>query len=563
MAISINDFQRISNGTFNAGDITLTSSGKLDKVNNHVGILKSFNKTSIDTQTTLRVKNEFVNALRQSGVGEAELAGVRKELGLGDADGKGLSLKDLKPLTRAQTREILDRFAKTINDKAGSNIIQNRWAGNEARQTSNVELGRTIAAATEERLAGINKGIGMKLFSGSLGPLPSNIKSELKALNLSAEAVKNFAKLTGFMLQKTSADAGDIAVEALKKTLLAEFGAKLQEGEARNMLKTIAKATTGSLSEVGRRLKDAADSIERGEKNDIEITEKFTSHDLHPLEIRKVEVVNSINTQLKAIGNPSLTGEEIDEIFDFMSKWGDIKNGECPNLEATINQSTVDYIKESMDGKGVLNYNEEGFCNQFMGDTHRGTCRIGDQTTDANDVLKLGVEASDKKTCDAMKKMFPDATDRKMITSLMNQSAISCFFHLLAGSPGDRAKDDAPPLYMLDPAGSKVATCGKLDLDASYTKPILVSQPKGANAELNYSVDFDPKTNTATVRAGTNYCIAPTQKIPGIADIDFANGEASFGYVHCECTFTVTGIGMGNPQLVDTKISQTFNMNPD
>ena len=72
----------------------------------------------------------------------------------------GLSLKDLKPLTRAQTREILDRFAKTINDKAGSNIIQNRWAGNEARQTSNVELGRTIAAATEERLAGINKGIG-------------------------------------------------------------------------------------------------------------------------------------------------------------------------------------------------------------------------------------------------------------------------------------------------------------------------------------------------------------------------------------------------------------------
>ena len=327
MAISINDFQRISNGTFNVGDITLTSSGKLDKVNNHVGILKSFNKTSIDTQTTLRVKNEFVNALRQSGVGEAELAGVRRELGLGDADGKGLSLKDLKPLTRAQTREILDRFAKTINDKAGSNIIKNRWAGNEARQTSNVELGRTIAAATEERLAGINKGIGMKLFSGSLGPLPSNIKSELKALNLSAEAAKNFAKLTGFMLQKTSADAGDIAVEALKKTLLAEFGAKLQEGEARNMLKTIAKATTGSLSEVGRRLKDAADSIERGEKNDIEITEKFTSHDLHPLEIRKVEVVNSINTQLKAIGNPSLTGEEIDEIFDFMSKWGDIKNG--------------------------------------------------------------------------------------------------------------------------------------------------------------------------------------------------------------------------------------------
>ena len=560
MAISINDFQRISNGTFNAGDITLTSSGKLDKVNNHVGILRAFNKTSIDVATSLRVKNEFVNALRQSGVSDADIAAVRKELGLGDADGKGFSLKDLKPLTRAQTREILDRFSKTINEQAGSDIIQNRWAGNEARQTSNAELSSRIAAATEERLAGINKGIGMKLFSGSLGPLPSNIKSELKALNLSAEAVKNFAKLTGFMLQKTSADVGDIAVAALKNTLLAEFGAKLQEGEARNMLKTIAKATTGSLSEVGRRLKDAADSIERGEKNDIEITEKFTSHDLHPLEIRKVEVINSINTQLKALGNPSLDGEETDEIFDLMSEWGDIKNGECPILEATIHQSTADYVKESMDGKGVLKYNEEGFCEQFMGDTHRSTCRIGDQTTDAADVEKLGVKESDKKTCDAMKKMFPNATDRKMITSLMNQSAISCFFHLLAGSPGDRAEDDAPPLYKLDPAGSKVAICGEISMDAELTRPISVSQPKGANAKLNYSVDFDPKTNTATVRAGTNYSITPAQSIPGITDIKFANNDASFGYVHCECTFTVTGIGSGNSQLAATQISQTFNM---
>ena len=81
MAISINDFQRISNGTFNAGDITLTSSGKLDKVNNHVGILKAFNKTSIDTQTTLRVKNEFVNALRQSGLGGRSLRASARNSG--------------------------------------------------------------------------------------------------------------------------------------------------------------------------------------------------------------------------------------------------------------------------------------------------------------------------------------------------------------------------------------------------------------------------------------------------------------------------------------------------
>ena len=34
----------------------------------------------------------------------------------------------------------------------------------------------------------------------------------------------------------------------------------------------------------------------------------------------------------------------------------------------------------------------------------------------------------------------------------------------------------------------------------------------------------------------------------------------AFGSVYCECTFTVTGIGSGNPQISATQISQTFNM---
>ena len=52
MSLSISDFQKISNGSFNAGDITLTSSGKLDKVNNHVGILKGWNTKTISAATT-------------------------------------------------------------------------------------------------------------------------------------------------------------------------------------------------------------------------------------------------------------------------------------------------------------------------------------------------------------------------------------------------------------------------------------------------------------------------------------------------------------------------------
>ena len=36
--------------------------------------------------------------------------------------------------------------------------------------------------------------------------------------------------------------------------------------------------------------------------------------------------------------------------------------------------------------------------------------------------------------------------------------------------------------------------------------------------------------------------------------------DDTFGSVYCECTFTVTDIGSGNPQISSTQISQTFNM---
>ena len=62
MNLTISDFQKIANGSYNAGDITLTSSGKLDKVNNHVGILKGWNNKTISATTTLEVKNAFVKA---------------------------------------------------------------------------------------------------------------------------------------------------------------------------------------------------------------------------------------------------------------------------------------------------------------------------------------------------------------------------------------------------------------------------------------------------------------------------------------------------------------------
>ena len=148
MSLSISDFQKISNGSFNAGDITLTSSGKLDKVNNHVGILKGLNTKSISAATTLEVKNAFVQALKNAGVDEAALAGVREELGLPQGgDTKGFDLLSLKPLSRAQTREILDRFAGVINEKAKDTVVSNKW---DALKAADIVRYKNILARAAE-----------------------------------------------------------------------------------------------------------------------------------------------------------------------------------------------------------------------------------------------------------------------------------------------------------------------------------------------------------------------------------------------------------------------------
>ena len=181
MSLSIFDFQKISNGVHNAGDITLTGRGKLDMVNNHVGVLKGWNTKSVGAATTLEVKNAFVQALKNAGVDERALVNVREELGLPKGgDTKGFDLSGLKPLTRAQTREILDRFAGVINEKAGSAVISNRW---DALKAADIVGYRNIlarAAEVNEKSAATRAASQRKLAMDILDYGSSEIPSKIR-----------------------------------------------------------------------------------------------------------------------------------------------------------------------------------------------------------------------------------------------------------------------------------------------------------------------------------------------------------------------------------------------
>ena len=79
--ISLRQFQDISSGKYNAGEVKLTSETGIDKVNNHV-TMKFLNNTKISHVEVLAIKNAFVTALKVGGVDAYELNRIRQELGL-------------------------------------------------------------------------------------------------------------------------------------------------------------------------------------------------------------------------------------------------------------------------------------------------------------------------------------------------------------------------------------------------------------------------------------------------------------------------------------------------
>ena len=63
--ISLQQFQEISSGKYNAGEIRLTGQNSLGKVNNHISQTGK-NRVSLSHEEVLAVKSAFVKAPRRS-----------------------------------------------------------------------------------------------------------------------------------------------------------------------------------------------------------------------------------------------------------------------------------------------------------------------------------------------------------------------------------------------------------------------------------------------------------------------------------------------------------------
>ncbi len=171
--ISLQEFQRLSAGKYNAGEVKLSSETRLAKINNHVHRLRS-NDQSLSHTEILVIKDAFVKALSQSGVAREEVARVRRELGLapeGTGD-KELSKRSLQPLTRQQIREILDRNARAINeghqDAPIVRTARQLHRGRTEEQAERVERKRGEAAAATRGRRTLDESRNLSLYQKTL-----------------------------------------------------------------------------------------------------------------------------------------------------------------------------------------------------------------------------------------------------------------------------------------------------------------------------------------------------------------------------------------------------------
>ena len=146
LRFSLDDFQKLSKGTYNAGEFRITDSGKLDIVNNHK-TWTIFNHKSVDGTDAYAIRVAFAKAMEAGGLDKKAMKAVRKALGLGPGNTLG-SGTAMTPLTRQQVRELIDANITALNARRAPNNQLRTY--DQLHAGYSAEEKRDIAAVREE-----------------------------------------------------------------------------------------------------------------------------------------------------------------------------------------------------------------------------------------------------------------------------------------------------------------------------------------------------------------------------------------------------------------------------
>lgn len=115
--ISLDKFNEVADGKYNIGQLKLSEDGKsVYRTNNHK-TWTIFNSTKISPEESLAIKQAFCNALGNEGLAQDKIDYVKRSLGIFGSKLELLKFGNIKPLSAAEVREIIDMYAGEINAK--------------------------------------------------------------------------------------------------------------------------------------------------------------------------------------------------------------------------------------------------------------------------------------------------------------------------------------------------------------------------------------------------------------------------------------------------------------
>ena len=118
--ISLDKFNAAAKGQLNIGQLKLTEDGTSVVRTNSRKTLTFLNKTQIRPEESLAIKNAFCEAFRREGLSDDAIADIRQKLGLRDTMRETLAAGNIKPLSAADVREIIDQYAGQVNGLRGA-----------------------------------------------------------------------------------------------------------------------------------------------------------------------------------------------------------------------------------------------------------------------------------------------------------------------------------------------------------------------------------------------------------------------------------------------------------
>jgi hypothetical protein len=118
--ISLDKFNAAAKGQLNIGQLKLSEDGTSVVRTNSRKTLTFLNKTQIRPEESLAIKNAFCEAFRREGLSDDAITDIRHKLGLRDTMRETLAAGNIKPLSAADVREIIDQYAGQVNQARGA-----------------------------------------------------------------------------------------------------------------------------------------------------------------------------------------------------------------------------------------------------------------------------------------------------------------------------------------------------------------------------------------------------------------------------------------------------------